>query len=121
MPVYEARFLVQAESQEAAREAIRVPNTPHTEPILEQWGYHSQIDEDSAGVYQSTLGPVKSKIAIKSNQETPSGRKPRSDKGKPRVLSPEQIAKMQEGRRKALEAKKAQGNTSTTDEYLKGI
>lgn len=51
MPVYEVRFLVQAETSEAAREAIRVPNTPHTEPILSQWGYFSQIEDDTQDIF----------------------------------------------------------------------
>lgn len=105
MPVYEVRFLLQAETQEAAREAIRVPQTPHTEPILSQWGYHSQIDEETAGVYQSTLLSPGSKIA---KQDIPQGhrsRKPRADRGKPKPAHV--IEAMRAGRAKALAERRA--------------
>ena len=100
MPVYEARFLIQAETLEAAREAIRVPNTPHTEPVLSQWGYHSQIDEDTAGVYESTLSTpgAKRQKGVNKNGAHRKSRGPLSEAHK---------AALQAGRAKALAVRRA--------------
>lgn len=110
MPVYEVRFLLQAETAAAGREAIRIPSLPHTEPILSQWGYFPTIDEETERGYRSTLGLKKSLLGSQDNQETPSRRRPRADKGRPKTS--EQIARMKEGRRLAQLSKILKGGES---------
>ena len=102
MPVYEVRFLLEAESAEAGREAIRIPSRPHTEPQLSQWGYYSSIDEKTEGVYLSTL-PAEKRNRQRQNAKLKEENLPR------RVLSPEHKAKLLEGRLRAQSKRREAG------------